>query len=150
MASPVNADGSPWPRAADADGVALGRTRRRHQRRYPELVGGDRGRLLVLGSEVGGRWEPEALGVLRSLTATKVREAPVLLRRSAALAWHRRWVCLLSVAAQTALAESLLGPSLTCSEWEVDMPPLGDLLAEYRDVDPPSCSRLPASVWPVL
>ena len=49
MASPVHADGSPWPRAADADGVALSRTRRRLQRRYPELVGGDRGRLLVLG-----------------------------------------------------------------------------------------------------
>ena len=65
---------------------------------------------MVLGCEVGGRWSQPALEVLRNLAAAKSREAPPLLRRSAALAWHRRWLSHLSVAAQLALAETLVAP----------------------------------------
>ena len=45
----------PWAGAPDTDAVGLSRTRRRHEDRYPELVDGARGRLVVLGCEVGGR-----------------------------------------------------------------------------------------------
>ena len=110
MVSPLHADGSAWSRAADVDGVALGRTRDKHRGDYPELADGERARLLVLGSETFGRWDPEALRAIAVLARHKAEEAPALLRRSAALAWHRRWMGLLSVAAQTALAESILHP----------------------------------------
>ena len=110
MASPLHANGEPWSGAADHDGVAINRARQEHEHRYPELVDGERARLLVLGCEVGGRWAPEVHRVLASLTEQKCTEAPVLLRRSAAFAWHRRWSTLLSVAAQTALAQTLLHP----------------------------------------
>ena len=54
--------------------------RRAHETSYPELLGGDWGRLVVLGCEVGGRWANEALGVLRQLARAKAPSAPLLLR----------------------------------------------------------------------
>ena len=67
MASPLHANGDPWSGAADHDGVAINRARQEHEHRYPELVAGERARLLVLGCEVGGRWAPEVHRVLASL-----------------------------------------------------------------------------------
>ena len=110
MASRLHASGVPWSGAADHDGVAINRARAEHEETYPELVDGERARLLVLGCEVGGRWAPEVHKVLACLIEHKCEEAPALLRRSAALAWHRRWSSLLSVAAQTALAQTLSHP----------------------------------------
>ena len=99
---------------------------------------------MVLGCEVGGRWDREALDVLRELARAKSRVAPDLLRLTAALAWHRRWMCMLSVAAQTALAETLLAPcSPHLSERDGEVPDLGDVLAGGRDIEGPSFSRLP-------
>ncbi len=71
--------------------------------------------------------------MLRTLSAHKAREAPELLRRSAALAWHRRWMILLSVAAQTALAETLLAPaSPHLTELVGDPPPsLGNAASSF-------------------
>ncbi len=67
-----------------------------------------------------------------------------MLRRSAALAWHRRWLSLLSVAAQTALMETILRPgSPHLTERDDLEPPLGVLLAMERDVEGPVPSRLP-------
>ena len=143
MVSPLHANGTPWAGAADHDGVALSRTRRKHEDDYSELVGGSRARLLVLGCEVFGRWDPEALGCLVALSRHKAREAPELLRSSAALAWHRRWLSLLSVAAQVALAETLVAPGCPhLTELGAEPPPLGDLLAEQRGLEPPPASRL--------
>ena len=101
-------------------------------------------RLVVLGCEVGGRWAPEALALVSCLAAHKTEEAPELLRRSASLAWHRRWSTMLSVAAQRALAEPLLAPgSPHLSEVVVAEPPLGELLAGPIAADPAGPSRLP-------
>ena len=80
MASPLHASGAPWPRAADSDGVALARARGQHEDHYPELVDGERARLVVLGCEVGGRWAPEVGRMLASLVELKCKEAPSLLR----------------------------------------------------------------------
>jgi len=144
MASPVHADGTAWARAADVDGVALLRTRRKHEDDYPELVQGGRARLLVLGCEVGGRWDPEALEVLRVMAAHKAEQTTALLRASARMAWHRRWLGLLSVAAQTSLVETLLRPgSPHLSERDAEEPLLGELPPE-RLADPPQPSRLAA------
>ena len=131
MASPLHANGQPWARAADEDGVALRRTRRKHEQTYPEVVRGDRGRLVVLGCEVCGRWEPAALKILGALAATKAREAPSLLRRSVQMAWRRRWLGMLSIAAQTALAESLLRPDgRNRTELDGAMPLISELLGD--------------------
>ena len=121
-----------------------GSTRQRHEGRYPELVDGSRGRLVVLGCEVGGRWSVEAIRILKQLAEAKAREAPALLRGTTLLAWHRRWLSMLSVAAQTALAETLLAPtSPHLTELDGAMPHLGDVLTMLPELDPPEFSRLP-------
>ena len=140
---PLHADGRPWwPRAAEVDGVGIDRARRRHEETYPELAGGQRGRLVVLGTELGGRWAPEALNILRRLAEAKCRDSPALLRRSAQLAWYQRWIRMLSVAAQNALAETLLRPaSPHLTELDGDTPDLSEVLCVDREC--PAFSRLP-------
>ena len=141
MASPLHANGQAWPRAADNDGVALQRTRRDHETTYRDLIASDRAHLAILGCEVGGRWDPEALSILRQLAAAKAREAPSLIQRSTQMAWHRRWLSLLSVATQTSLAESLLQPS---GPQRAEFDGCTPLCSEIRDDSPPAfCSRLP-------
>ena len=55
LVSPLHADGSARPGAAQNGGVALRVARRRKERRYPELSGhNNRCRLVVLAGEVGG------------------------------------------------------------------------------------------------
>ena len=87
---------------------------------------------------------PAALDVLRDLAWVKSREAPRLLRGSAALAWHQRWLTFLPVAAQMALAETLLAPlSPHLSELDAAEPCLGQILADHARAEPPGFSRLP-------
>ena len=108
LVAPLHGDGAPWPRAATHDGVGSERARQVHEDRYPELLSGDRGgRLVVLGTETGGCWAPEALTILRNLAeAFRRRASPELLRRWAKVVWYQRWIRMLSVAAQTALVET--------------------------------------------
>ena len=62
--------------------------------KYPELVDGERARLVVLGCEIGGRWSPKVHRILAALTEHKCQEAPELLKRSAAsLGTHAGCVC---------------------------------------------------------
>ena len=68
----------------------------------------------------------------------------MLLRRSVQLAWYQRWLCILSVSAQMALAETLLAPlSPHVSEFDSPEPFLGDVLVDYARCEPPTFSRLP-------
>ena len=61
MVGALHGNGFPRREAADRDGVALTAARKRKDDRYPELVGArSRTRLVVLASEVGGRWSVEA------------------------------------------------------------------------------------------
>ena len=60
LVSPLHQDGSARARAADHNGAALVDARRRKERTYPELSGdGGRACLVVLATEVGGRWTEE-------------------------------------------------------------------------------------------
>ena len=61
LVSPLLRSGQPTRQAATYDGAALLAARARKHRRYPELLGGGPQRLLVLGTEVGGRWHSECL-----------------------------------------------------------------------------------------
>jgi len=105
---PVRRNGTARPRAATEDGAALVDAARRKRRRYPEFGARGRCHLVVLGLEVGGRWSEEATIFVRLLAQAKARAAPEVLRRSAELAWQRRWSAILAVAAQRSLAASLL------------------------------------------
>ena len=91
LVSPLTRQGVPVPLAADEDGVTLQRARRRKEQRYPELLRGGPERLVVLACEVGGRWSEEARDFVKKLVNCRVQRASPLLRRSTALAWHRRW-----------------------------------------------------------
>ena len=102
-------DGTPRAGADTRDGAALVAARRRKERTYPELTGErGRARLVVLALEVGGRWSAEAAQWVRLLAQARARTEPRVLRSAARRAWQRRWTGVLAVAAQRALAESLL------------------------------------------
>ena len=60
LVSPLRADGMPQPGSRDRDGAAIEVARRRKLARYPELARPGPQRLVVLASEVGGRWGSEA------------------------------------------------------------------------------------------
>ena len=81
LVSPLSRDGSATRRAANHDGAALQRARRKKEVTYPELSGeGGRARLVVLAAEVGGRWSIETAQFLSALSSAKAQSAPHLLR----------------------------------------------------------------------
>ena len=143
LVSPLHRNGLAHAGAAEEDGIALQAARRRKERRYPELLEGGPATLVVLAFEVGGRWSSESWDFLKKLVRLRVRRAPHLLRRAAALGWHRRWTCLLSVAAQKALASTLLEPSarVPLGPPGLDEPDLAEVLQQAGAEASPS--RLP-------
>ena len=112
LVSPLHGTGEPWPRAATVDAVALGRAEADKRTTYPELVDSGVVRLATVACEVGGRWSPAALCLLRQAAAARARQSPAMLQASAAAAWRSRWLSLLSVAQQDALAASLVDDGL--------------------------------------
>ena len=131
LRSALTARGEARPNAARVDGAIANEVRQDKQDTYPELVATERCVLVVLALETGGRWSDEALKFVEELAAAKAREAPSRLRRSAMVAWQKRWVKLLSVAAARAFAQSLTAPHECGPFTEVDgsCPFLSDVLA---------------------
>ena len=77
----MSRNGVPHPRCVNDDGAALAAARRRKELRYLELTGDHgRARLVVLASEVGGRWSEESRDFLRQLAKAKTRSAPRAIR----------------------------------------------------------------------
>ena len=94
-----------WPgRHKAAADAAL----RKRQATYPELLAARRCRMVVLAVEVGGRFGAEMADFLRRLAASKARAAPPWLRAAARQAAGHLWTVMLAVAAQWALALSLM------------------------------------------
>ena len=82
LVSPLHCDGTPTPRAADSDGAALVRARRRKERTYPELVHPRaRARLVVIAGEVAGRWSDETRRFIGLLARARARNETKLMRR---------------------------------------------------------------------
>ena len=108
VVSPLHADGQPWARAADSDGVAIRRAEAAKRAAYPELVGSAVVRLVTVASEVGGRMSPETKGLLQQLAGARARTAPPMLQRAARAGWAWRWACHISIAVQGALAATLV------------------------------------------
>ena len=96
----------------------------------------------MLACETGGRWRATARNTVKRLVATRTQAVPPILRRAAALAYHRRWWSLLSVALQRTVATSLLDhPGLGCAPGAGPEPPLAEVLHGARE--PVGYSRLP-------
>ena len=144
LVSPVRRNGEPQPLASDEDGAQLRVARRRKERTYPELVRSSRCRLVVIGMEVGGRWSEEALRFISLLAKAKTRGMPRIMRMSARLAFQQRWTGILSVAAQRALAATLLDlPVEDAAGVDGDEPFLEEVLLDARLLEAPEPSRLP-------
>ena len=107
LVSPLTRSGHPQPCAAAVDGAVLRVAERRKHAAYPELTRGGPQTLVVLGSEVGGRWNAQARGFVRDLVRLKAYRAPLPVRAAATAAWARR--SMLSVAVQQAVASTALG-----------------------------------------
>ena len=80
LVSPLTRTGRPQPGTAAHDGAMLRVAERRKQAAYPELRSGGLQQLLVLGTEIGGRWN-EAAQLVRDLVRVR---APPALRAGAA------------------------------------------------------------------
>ena len=144
LVSPIKRDGNPIPCAHHTDGVAAARACRRKAATYPELVGGRSARLVTLALEVGGRWSPGAARFIHLLARAKSRSSPSLLRRSAQLAFQRRWAATLAFAAQRAYALSLLElPMSAAGCLDGNLPFMADVLADDRWSTAPVPSGMP-------
>ena len=107
--------------------------RTKHRYKRPELLQAGCCRLVVLGFEVGGKWPEDSLDFLCKLANARTRRVPQFLRQSAARAFAHRWSGLMAVAAQKALAASLLHLPLHVEANKAGSPPaLSDLLADAR------------------
>ena len=87
LVSPVRRNGTPYPHAAEEDGVRLDAARARKEAKYPELRRNRRCRLVVTAMEVGGRWSEESWTFLRLLAEAKAQTVTPALRRSAAVSY---------------------------------------------------------------
>ena len=63
----------------------------------------------MLACEEGGRWGPDVFKVVEDLVKLKVAPLHPLLRRSAALAFTRKWWAILAMGAQSAAVDCVLG-----------------------------------------
>ena len=95
--------------------------------------------------EIGGRWSPAAQTFLRLLARAKARSVPISLRSAARQAFTQRWAGMLAVAAQRALAASLLElPPEGVPGVDHPAPELSEVLDDCRWEFAPIVSRLPA------
>ena len=59
------------PGAAHRNGAWLEAARREKERRYPELLTAERCKLVVVGIEVGGRWDEQGVRLIEALAHHK-------------------------------------------------------------------------------
>ena len=143
LVSPLTRSGEPRSRGGTYAGAALQDARRNKERTYPELLHNRRCRLVVLGIEVGGRWSNEASSFIRMLAKARARPSPPSLQAATTSALVSRWSALLTHAAATSFAASLLFEDLSLHHnLDGDLPPIGHLLSLTSPAVP--SSRLPA------
>ena len=133
LRSVLTASGTARPNAAVEDGAICRRARQDKERKYFELLSGDQCRLVVVALEIGGRWSEEAMQFVDDLAAARARDAPPLLRRSAFLAWRKRWSRMIAISCARAFANSLVAVSTSphaLAGVDGRMPDLVDLLGE--------------------
>ena len=120
----LTAEGTAQPGAARFDGAVCSRAREEKERKYVELLRGDRCRLVVVES-----LRREVDGAKKARQMLQARH----MFHSAALAWRRRWSRLLSVSCARSFASSLVAlPTAMHALGGADgcAPDLADLFAE--------------------
>ena len=123
MGTALHADGTPHPGAANIDGTTIRRlTYRKCVTEYPDLATSAELEYLVLACEEGGRWGPDQFRSVRNLVRLKIAPIHPLLRRSAALAYTRRWWHILSIGAQLVAADCILGQDSPIPTSDTDLP----------------------------
>ena len=144
LVAPLSRNGAARPRADQVAGATIAHaTRKKRHQTYPELLRASQCRLVVFALETGGRWGDEALDLLRRLARAKAREAPPWLRASAAQGWANHWSGMISVAAQRALAASLVGWHLhNTLDVDGETPCQIDVCADVRWAEAPPASRV--------
>ena len=114
LVSPLGREGQVRGQADTVPGCTVQEAgRRKRTQVYPEFVGSQRCRLVVFGLEVGGRWADEAASFIHQLARSRARSLPAWAQAAATAAWAQRWSALAAIAAQRALAASLLEQPLT-------------------------------------
>ena len=143
--SPVTRSGEPRPGADSQPGLALQlATRRKRRETYPELSRSPRCRLVVFAVETGGRWGPEPTAFLRLLAHARAASAHAAVRSALRAAYVSRWSGVIAVAAQRALASSLLELPLEAVGAAAGEPAVHEVLQDARWLHTPAPSRLPA------
>ena len=122
MRSSVSSSGHAHPRAPTEDSVIANAARSDKESTYPEFVGSGRCELVVLALEVGGRFSAETFAFIEELAYAKAREATPAVRKSARLAWQRRWVRLLACTAARAWCHGTTAPAQLLSMPGADSP----------------------------
>ena len=132
MASPVHANGSAMPRAADNDGACLiAKDRANRVRDYPDVEGAPHAKLLSLSCKIYGRWGNDSLQFVRQLCNSKASQVTLVLQATTAHAYARRWWALLGAGLQKSLADAILRPAgadLPSAISSLEQYPLCDIL----------------------
>ena len=133
LVSPLTREGQPRRRTGRFAGAALQDARKRTERTYPELLNNQRCRLVVLASEVRGRWSQEAAAFVSNFARAKARQPLAILQQSVA-----------ADAAMTPFAATPLGEATPnpYNVEEANHPNWSQILAETL-AGPPPFSRLP-------
>ena len=143
--SPVTRSGEPRPGADSQPGLALlHATRRKRRDTYAELSRSPRCHLVVFAVEVGGRSGSEPATFLRLLARARAARAHAAVRSALRAAYVSRWSSIIAVAAQRALASSLLELPLDTVASAAGEPAVHEVLQDERWLYALASSRLPA------
>ena len=132
IVSPHTKRGAPRAGARSTDGQTVARADRKKRIKHADVDNSGIAAFVVLGCEVFGRWNDDAIQLVSQLARLKSMEAPPLLRRSAQHAWANRWWGLVGIGTQRAVAEALLcqhGPDLLPGIAEERGPTLTELFS---------------------
>ena len=85
--------------------------------------------LVAAACETGGRWIASTATLLRGLAHARARDDPGRLKFAAARGWEKRWWALISIAAQDALAATLVDDTEVLLDGHDGVKPvLGDVI----------------------
>ena len=143
--SVLAADGTPHSKCAVEAGAAFEIAENRKTNTYREAAeAAGQVKLVTLACEVGGRWSESCIKWVEQLAKYKASGQPLHLRRATEYAYYKRWWSLLSVAAQRAVALSLIEVDCEAIKPLADLEPrIGDVLADACYDLGPVVSRMP-------
>ena len=132
IVSPLHADGTPHPHAADQPGSSLRRAEKSKNVTYPELVESSQFRLETVACEIGGRISGRANHLLDVFSVAKVRSEPNY-KQKFMMRWRRhRCFSMFSISIQSCVASTLVDDGCILIDG-VDGPSPGSAALESRE-----------------